>query len=1061
DAPLPLSFAQARLWFLDRMEPGSPAYHMPYAMRLRGALDVGALADALTALVARHESLRTRFADAGGEPVQVIDPPFDLPLPVVAVEGADDAAREAEALRLAAREAARPFDLARGPLFRASLLRLGAEDHVLLATAHHVVADGWSMDVVVRELSALYDGFRRGAPPALPGLPVQYADYAVWQRERLTGHALDRQLDWWKARLDGAPPLLEIPTDHPRAAEPSPRAATHDFALSETATRALRELGRREGATLFMVLLAGWQALLARYAGTSDVVVGTPVSGRGRVELEGLVGFFVNTLALRTGLAGDPAFTALLARVRDTTLGAWQHQDLPFDRLVEALGVERSLAHTPVFQAMFSLERTGRGGSLALGEAAAEWFGGWGEGAKFDLDLTLMERETRITGVLRYRAALFDPATIERMAARFTALLEDAAADASRPFSELGTMDEAERARVLAAAAVAAAPYPEATVHDLFSAQAAATPAATALLFGGARITYAAVEARANRLAHHLRRRGVGTESRVALCLERSPDLYVAMLGILKAGAAFVPLDPSYPPERLAAMVADAGARVLVTTTRLSAELPVAFPDVVRMDKGGAGDGEPETPPPPAGAPDALAYVVFTSGSTGTPKGVAVPHRAVVRLVRETTYAAFGPGETVLQLAPVSFDASTFEIWGALLNGGALAVFPPGVPTLDALARFVRDRGVTTLWLTAGLFHPMVDADPAAFRGVRQLVAGGDVLSPDHVRRVLEACPGLVVVNGYGPTENTTFTACARIAAPAEAEGAVPIGHPVAHTTAYVVDAALRPVPDGIPGELVTGGAGLARGYVGRPALTAERFVPSPFGPAGARLYRTGDRVRRRLDGRLEFLGRADAQVKIRGFRVEPGEVEAALLAHPGVREAVVTVHEDAAGDRRLVAYTVAEPGAAPSAADLRAAVAGRLPEYMLPAAFVALEALPVNANGKVDRRALPAPSWSGEEQYVAPRTPVEEVLAGIWAQVLGWSDRGGDERVGVHDDFFVLGGHSLLATQVVARVQQAFGVEFPVRTVFEAPTVAAFAERVEGALLGGLSDADLAAVEG
>ncbi|HEX6037720.1 amino acid adenylation domain-containing protein, partial [Longimicrobium sp.] len=1047
DGDLPLSFAQQRLWFIQQMDPRGVAYNMPHALRLRGPLDLDVLERALDALVARHESLRTVFPARGGEPVQVVLPPAPVRPARADLSALEPDAREAELRRRMREEAERPFDLAAAPALRVTLLRLDHDDTAVLFTLHHIVSDGWSRDVLVREMSELYAALAEGRPPVLPALPVQYADFAAWQRAWLAGPVLEGQLGYWRGRLAGAPPLLALPTDRPRTAAPGARAEGRSFVLSPAASRGLRALSRAEGATLFMTLLAGFQALLGRYAGQDDVVVGTPVAGRSRLEVENLIGFFVNLLALRTDLSGDPAFRALVHRVREGVLQAHAHQDLPFEQLVHEIQPERTQTSTPVFQALFALD-TAAEEPLALGQARAVALGGALEAAKFDLSLAMHDAGERIGGTLLFRTDLFDGATVEGMAAHLARLLEAVAADPDAPLSAVSLLDEAQRERLLGAWSGTRADYPrDASLHALFAEQAARTPHAVALSAGGEALTYAALERRANRLAHHLRRRGVGPESRVGLCLERSADLVVAVLAILKAGGAYVPLDPVYPRERLAFMLADAGVSVLVSETRLAGVVPTDGVATVLLDA--ARDEiarEPGDDPRVEVPAEALAYVVYTSGSTGTPKGVAVPHRAVLRLARGGSWVRLGAEETVLQLAPIAFDASTFEIWGALLNGARLAVFPAGTPSLAELAAELERQRVTTLWLTAGLFHQLVDEHPAAFRHVRQLLAGGDVLSPAHVRRVLEAVPGLTVINGYGPTENTTFSATHAVRAPDEAGASVPIGRAVENSTVYVLDGGMRPMPVGVPGELFTGGDGLARGYAGRPALTAGRFVPDPFaGAPGARLYRTGDRVRWTAGGTLEFLGRVDTQVKLRGYRVEPGEVEAVLLRRPDVREAVVEVRADG-GERRLVAYVVPARAGTLTPAELRGALAGTLPEYLVPSAFVLLEALPLTPNGKVDRRALPAPDFASgaAAEYEAPRTPVEETLAGIMADVLGV------ERVGRDDGFFELGGHSLMATRMMSRVRAALGAEVELRALFDAPTPAALAQRVEAVLRAG-----------
>jgi amino acid adenylation domain-containing protein len=1039
----PLSFAQARLWFIDQLRPGSAAYNVPLALRLRGALDVAVLERALTEIVRRHEALRTTFAAAGdGEAVQVIHPPAPAAIAVEDLRGLSAAEREARARQIAADEAGRPFDLAAGPLLRASLLRLDDEEHALLFTLHHIVSDGWSMGVLAREVSELYGAFARGLPSPLPGLPVQYADFAVWQRAWLSGDVLDAQLGWWRERLAGAPPLLEIPTDRPRAAATGDRGASVAFSLPDETTRALRALSRREGATLFMTLLAGWQLLLSRYSGQDDVSVGTPIAGRTRLETEGLIGFFVNTLVLRADLSGSPTFGELLGRVREATLGAYQHQDVPFEKLVEELAPERSLSHTPFFQVMFVLQNNARE-ALRLGDVEAEGLGAGGETAKFDLTLALGETEEGVSGSLSYRAELFDAETVERMLGHFAALLGAVAADPDRSLPEIALVSADERARLLewgAASDDAHAGVPGACVHELFAAQAAATPDAVAVVFGDETLTYAELDARANRLAHHLRGLGVGPDVKVALFVERSPEMVVGLLGVLKAGGAYVPLDPGYPAERLAFMARDAQVRVLLTQERLLSELPEHGGRVVCLDRDWPLVARHPSHAPESGAePEHLAYVIYTSGSTGTPKGSEVPHRAVPGFFRGVAYASIDAGQVHLQHSSPSWDALTLELWPALLTGARVVLLPARASEPALLGEQVRAHGVSILWLSAAYFNLIVDTFPEILAGVRQVMTGGEAVSPAHVRRAQALYPELRLVNGYGPSECTVFAACHPIPAGFDAP-VVPIGAPIGDRRVYLVDARLEPAPPGVPGELCVGGPAVARGYLGRPGLTAEKFVPDPFSARpGARMYRTGDRARWRGDGTLEFVGRVDFQAKVRGFRVEPGEVEAALLADARVREAVVVVREDAPGDRRLVGYAVPAEGVELSAGELRAALKERLPDYLVPSAILVLDALPLSAHGKVDRRALPAPEiGSDAEAYVAPRGATEEILAALYAEVLGAA------RVGARDDFFALGGHSLIATRLVSRVREAFAVELPLRALFESPTVEGLAGRVD-----------------
>ncbi len=1033
---LPLSFAQERLWFIDRLDPGSAVYNIPAALRLTGALDEAALERALGEIIRRHEALRTTFAEAHDAPVQVIAPFAGFFLPVEDLSGLDEADRET-ALRLrAGEEARRAFDLSAGPLFRTALLRLGAEDRVLLLSMHHIVSDGWSMGVLFRELSALYEAYREGRESPLPELAVQYADYAVWQREQLAGAVLDRQLAYWRERLADAPALLELPTDHPRPAVQRYRGATVPAELSPELLERLQALGRSEGATLYMTVLSAFQVLLSRYGGSEDIVVGSPIAGRTRGEVEGLIGFFVNTLVLRTDLSGDPGFREALRRVREATLGAYEHQEVPFEKLVAELQPERSLTHAPLFQVMFTLQDV-EGGGGALPGLEVGGAGAATEIAKFDLSLTLAATPQGLRGGLNYSTDLFERGTVERMLGHLARVLEQVAADADVRLSRLELLGEAERARVLEAWNGTAAKVPaDQCIHQLFEAQVARTPGAVAVRFEEESLTYRELNARANRLAHHLRALGVGPDARVGICVERGPEMVAGLLAILKAGGAYVPLDPAYPADRLRTMLEDSAPAALVTQSPLAGTFAGLDVPVVELDASApAWGGEPETNPERAELrPDHLAYVIYTSGSTGRPKGVLVEHRG---LVNHTVWqiGAFGIGadDTVLQRTSISFDASVWELWTPLAAGACLLVLSSAAAKdPGAIGRVITHGGVTIAQFVPTLLQAVLGALPAgASLPCRIAFCGGEPLSAALVDEARAAGVG-EVVNLYGPTETTiqvAFHVC-------EADGRAPaIGRPIANARIYVLDVRGEPAPVGVAGELYVGGTGVARGYLGRAGLTAERFVADPFSPgAGVRMYRTGDLGRWRADGTLEFLGRTDFQVKVRGFRIELGEIEAALLEHEGVRECAVLAREDA-GEKRLVAYVVGGV----EAEELREHLRKHLPEYMVPSAFVFLDALSLTPNGKLDRRALPAPQYAAEaDRYVAPRTPAEEVLAGIWAGVLRL------EQVGVTESFFELGGHSLLATRVVSRIREVFAVEVPLRALFEGPTVAELAKAVE-----------------
>jgi amino acid adenylation domain-containing protein len=884
---------------------------------------------------------------------------------------------------------------------------------------------------------------------------VQYADYAVWQRRWLAGEVLEQQVCYWRGQLKGAPAVLELPTDHARGAVQRHRGGRHAFVLSAELSAGLRELSRREGVTLFMVLLAAWQLLLSRYSGQDDVVVGTPIANRHRAETEPLIGFFVNTLALRAKLTPQMSFRELLAQVRDVCLGAYAHQDMPFEKLVEELQPERSLSHTPLFQVTFSFQNMPSEPlvlpSLTLSPLLPE-----PEAVKFDLSLFAGEDGNVLRMMIAYNAGLFEAESIEHMAEHFERLLREVVGDATQQLSSVRLLSESERERLLMQWNDTAAEYPrDSCIHELFEEWAERTPEAEAVVCGGERLTYAELDRRASRLARRLSALGVGAEVPVALCLERSPELVVAMLAVLKAGGYYVPLDPSYPLERLSLMLGDCGAPVLLTLRRWLDSLPAHWGQVLCLDEEGEAEATWETAGPAGGqaaagsaaGAEGLAYAIYTSGSTGEPKGVCVTHRGVARLVCGTDYLQVRENDRVAHISNVAFDAATFEVWGALLNGARLVVIDRQTAlSLQDFREELRRQKVSVLFITTALFNEFARHAPDAFACVRHLLTGGETAEPRWFKEVLErGAPGRLL-HVYGPTENTTYSTWHLVEAVAADARHIPIGRPVANTQTYILDAKLEPVPVGVVGELYAGGDGLARCYLNQPALTAERFIPDPFSKeSGGQLYRTGDLARYRSGGDIEFIGRADGQVKVRGYRIEPGEVEAALHKHPGVSEAVVVAREEVgSGGRRLVAYVVGKDGAGQlTPAELREHLQQRLPEYMIPSAFVLLEGLPLTSNGKVDRKALPAPEETVREaEYVAPRTTTEEVLAGIWAEVLGV------ERVGVTDNFFELGGHSLLATQLVSRVRETFSVEVSLRSVFGKPTIEEVALVIEEMLI-------------
>jgi amino acid adenylation domain-containing protein len=1026
------SFAQERLWFLDRMEPGSAAYNLPAALRLRGALDAPALERALAEVVRRHETLRTTFREDAGAAVQVIAPFAAFTLPVHDLSGMAEAEREAEVRRRAGADAERPFDLQAGPLFRAELLKLAADEHVLLLCMHHIVGDGWSTGVLFRELSAAYAAFAAGQESPLPRLTVQYADYAERQRAQLQGGGLERQIGWWKDQLAGAPALLELPTDRPRPAVRTEGGASASLELSPELTAALHALARREGATLYMVLLAAFQVLLGRYAGTEDVVVGSPIAGRTRTDVEALIGFFVNTLVLRTDLSGDPAFRELLGRVRAATLGAYENQEVPFEKLVAELQPERSLSHSPLFQVLFTLQNAADGDAagVRMGDVDAVRFGAEGERAKFDLSLSMNDRGGALRGSLQYSTDLFERATVQRMLGHLERILAQVAADADVRLSGLQLLTETERGTVVEAWNRTDAEYPAgAAIHQLFEAQAERTPDAVAAVCEHDALTYAELNARANRLAHHLRALGVGPEVRVGICLHRSLDLLVSLLAVMKAGGAYVPLDPAYPAERLEMILSDAGAPVLVTQETLRGTLPLeaGVAEVVIDRDAELIAARPASNPRSGVTARNLAYLIYTSGSTGRPKGVAIEHESAVVMLA-WAWGVYTDQELSGMLAATSicFDLSVFELFLPLSRGGRVIMVENAL-ALPASAARDQVRLLNTVPSAAAALVK-TGGIPA---GVRTINLAGEPLKTELVDALYATGTVERVYDLYGPSEDTTYSTYTLRAAGAPAN----IGRAIANSQAYVLNAGLDPVPVGVVGELYLGGLGVTRGYLGRPSLTAERYVPDHLGDkAGARLYRTGDKVRWNADGTLQYLGRLDEQVKVRGYRIELGEIEAGLR-RAGATDCVVVARADDAGEKRIVAYVVG----AVDADELRAALRRTLPEYMVPAAFVKMDALPLHPNGKLNKKALPAPVFAAaEDAYVAPRTPVEEVLAGIWAELLKL------DRVGVAESFFELGGHSLLATRVISRIREALAVELPLRALFEAPTVAELAERVE-----------------
>jgi amino acid adenylation domain-containing protein len=1026
DRELPLSFAQQRLWFLDQLEPDSAFYNISTALRLRGPLNHAALEQSINEIVRRHEVLRTTFASLEGRPYQMIAPNLSVQPAFRDLRDLSESKREMEARRLIEEESRRPFDLSRGPLLRTTLLRIGSDEHLALLTMHHIVSDGWSRAVFIGEMAALYQAFSSGTPSPLPELKIQYADYAVWQRDWLQGEVLERQLEYWRERLAGAK-LLELPTDKPRPPLQSFNGAMHPFVLSEELTRRLKAAARQENATLFMVLLAAFQVLLARYSGQEDVVVGTPIANRTQVETEDLIGFFVNMLALRTEVRADLCFAELLRRVREMTLSAHAYQDVPFEKLVEELQVERDLSRHPLFQVMFTLqpslkEKLEIADLQIRGEAV-------GEGtAKFDLTLIMEEAEPgTVAGAFEYCTDLFEADTIARFAKHFLALLANIADNPSQQISQLLTFDADEKQEILLQWNQTRADYPrEVCVHELFEAQAARTAERVAVVYGNEQVTYGELNLRANQLARRLRGLGVRAETPVGIFLERSVEMVVALFGVLKAGGAYVPLDPQYPTERLSYMLEQAKATVVVTEERLLGAVPKCVAQRVCVGTGHAETGESGENLERTVQPENLAYVMYTSGSSGTPKGVMITHGNVVNfLCSMGERPGVNADDVLLSVTSLSFDISGLEIYLPLLMGARLEIVSREAASDGLeLRRLLKGSGATIMQATPTTWRLLIEAGWDGGEDLRVL-CGGEAL-PVRLAAELSKRSG-EVWNLYGPTETTIWSTMSRVGA-----GRVTLGGPIANTQVYIVDQWYEPVPFGVKGELCIGGAGVGRGYQGRPALTAEKFIPDPFAAeAGRRLYRTGDLGRYLRGGAIEYLGRMDQQLKVRGYRIEPGEIEAVLEGHQNIREAVVTARHDGHG-LSLVAYLVLEGEGAPNTPELRSHLKEKLPEYMVPSAFVILEELPLTLNGKVNRQALPAPEGAASPRHtlVSPRTVIEEMLIGIWAEVLP------PGPFGVTDNFFDLGGHSLLATQLLSRLRNMFGIDLPLRLLFQYATI-------------------------
>ncbi|HEX7333145.1 MAG TPA: amino acid adenylation domain-containing protein [Pyrinomonadaceae bacterium] len=1043
---LALSYAQQRLWFLQELEPDSAAYNIPRAFRIRGALDVKALEQTLSEIVRRHEILRTTFRVVNGQPVQIISEPQPISLPVIEFAHMSSAERETEARRMAADEGRKPFNLSEGPLMRTTLLRLDEQEYIALFTMHHIVFDAWSIGVLIEELGALYNSFAQGQTSPLKDLELQYADFAHWQRETLTGETLDTHLAYWREQLADIS-NMELPTDKPRPPIQTYNGATRSVMLPLDLSAKLKALSRREGATLYMTLLAAFKTLLHRYTGQNDISIGTPIANRNRSEIENLIGFFINTLVLRTDMSGDPTFRNLLGRVRETALSAYTHQDMPFEYLVEQLQPDRDMSRPPLFQVMFALLQNAPLDALQLHGVTLSPMTLNSGTAKFDLLLFMEDTEEGLRAALEYNSDLFEAETIDRVLANFEALLEDIATGAERRISELSVMTANERRQVVVDWNDTAADYPQhLAVHQLFEAQVERTPHAIAAIFEGQQLSYDELNRRANQLAAHLRSLGVGPEVLVGICLQRSMEVPVCVLAVLKSGGAYVPLDPAYPKERLAYMMEDSRVSVLLTQEWLLDKLPDHAARVICLDaERDTLDAHSDQTLAARTTADNIAYVTYTSGSTGKPKGIAMTQRPLLNLLTwQKRYTHLSPEARTLQFASLSFDVSFQDMFSTWNGGGTVTLIPEHVRRdIAGLSRTLSELSIERLFIPAVALQQLAEGfceDGAFDARLRKVIAGSEQLYITRaVARMFSEIHGCTLHNEYGPSETHVVTSLDMPGETSAWEERPTIGHPIANTQIYLLDRNMQPAPLGIPGELHIGGVSLARGYLNRPDVTAEKFVPDPFSAEpGGRMYRTGDLARYRRDGKIEFLGRMDHQVKIRGYRIELGEIETVVGEHEGVRECVAMVREDVVGDKRLVCYVVGEESV--TARELRSYLVDKLPEYMVPSVFVLMEKFPLTPNGKVDRKALPAPERSRSdlaEAYVEPRTALERVLAGIWSQVLGV------ERVGIEDNFFELGGHSLLVTQLLSRVHEACQVKLPMRYIFEAPTVAGLAARM------------------
>ncbi|HEY9811289.1 MAG TPA: amino acid adenylation domain-containing protein [Halomicronema sp.] len=1060
----PASFAQKRLWFFDQLTPRNSFYNVSTILRLTGPLNLTVLEQTFNEIISRHEALRTTFAAVEGEPMQIISPRLNIPLKILNLQELPKIEREKQAKKLAELESEEPFNLATGPLIRISVIQLEETENILLLTMHHIVSDDWSVGVLIRELGTIYKAFAENKPSPLPELPLQYADFSEWHCECLQGEKLETLLAYWRQQLQGIP-VLNLPTNRPKTHQQTYQGASQFLEIPKKLTDEIKALAKQENVSLFMILLAAFQVLLYRYTGQEDIAIGTPVANRNQSEIEALIGFFVNSLVLRTNLAANPTFKEILSRVREVTLDAYAHQDLPFEKLVENLHPERSLNRHPLFQVVFSLQNAPME-TLELPELTLNSLTWEAKTTRFDLELHLWEPSDSfrsiygekwqysdsLRGVLVYSTDLFDEATIKRMLEHYKNLLQNIITNPQERINNLVFLSKAEQHQLLREWNNTQTNYPEFLgINQLFEKQVKRNSQKIAINFNDQKLTYQELNNQSNKLADYLQSIGVKTGVVVAISVEVCVNTIVGILGIIKAGGAYLPLDPNYPLERLKLMLEDAKVSLFLGQEKQIEQFKYLSIPVVCLDKDWENIEHQETnfiEKENSSKSDNLAYIIYTSGSTGKPKGVAVTHKAINRLVVNTNYIKIDANDKIAQAANLCFDAATFEIWGALLNGAELVgIHQEILLSPHDFAAEIREKQISILFLTTALFQEIARNVPQAFKSLRCLLFGGERVDIRWVKKVLKTGAPQQLIHVYGPTENTTFTSYYSVESLAEDATSLPIGRPISNTQIYILDQHLKPVPIGIAGEIYIGGEGLAKGYINQPELTAEKFISLNLPDnTQSKFYKTGDIARYLPDGNIEFLGRADNQVKIRGFRIELGEIESILNQHSDVQNAAVIVREEIPGEKYLVAYIVSHPKGRNIISELREFLKVKLPAYMIPSSYAILESLPLTPSGKINRQLLPKIDAEPEdftEDYVAPRTSIEEKLVKIWANVLG------KKQVSVYDNFFELGGHSLLATQLISRIRKSFEIELPLSCLFEAPTVASLAKYIEAAFWG------------